>query len=64
MLAKIYPFLINMGKPGECASISIPDIFIKAPVMKLDKKGKLIKKQEYIPVVAVGVIRLPEDMDM
>lgn len=63
LLAKVYPMLMKTGKPGECASISIPDIFIKLPVLKPNKKGVLVKKQEYKPIAAVAVIRLPEDMD-
>lgn len=31
--------------------------------MKPNKKGVLVKKQEYKPVAAVAVIRLPEDID-
>jgi len=64
LLAKVYPILIEMGKPGECVSISIPDIYIKLPVMKPNKKGRLVKKQVYTSITAVAVIRLPEDMDM
>ena len=31
--------------------------------MKPNKKGKMVKKQEYTKVAAVAVIRLPEDID-
>lgn len=64
LLAKVYPTLIKTGKPGECASISIPDIYIKLPELKPNKKGTLVKKQIYTPVATVAVIRLPEDLDM
>lgn len=63
LLAKVYPTLIKSGRPGECASISIPDIYIKLPVMKQNKKGTLVKKQIYSSIAVVAVIRLPEDMD-
>lgn len=63
LLAKVYATLINTGKPGECVSVSIPDIYIKLPVMKPNKKGNLVKKQEYTSIAAVAVVRLPEDMD-
>lgn len=63
LLTKVYPRLIKTGKLGECVSISIPDIYIKLPVMKPDKKGKLVKKQIYTSIAAVAVVRLPEDMD-
>ncbi|WP_245280929.1 transposase [Desulfitobacterium hafniense] len=63
LLEKVYPILIKTGKPGECVSISIPDIYIKLPVMKPNKKGRLVKKQVYTPAASVAVIRLPEDMN-
>ena len=58
-----YTQLVKNGKAGKCSALSIPDIYIKLPVMKPNKKGKLIKKQEYTKVAAVAVIRLPEDID-
>lgn len=63
LLALYYVQLIKNGKPGECSALSIPDIYIKLPVMKPNKKGKMVKKQEYTKVAAVAVIRLPEDID-
>lgn len=63
LIARVYQKLINSGKGGECVSISIPDIYIKLPVMKENKKGKLVKKQIYTSIAAVAVIRLPEDID-
>jgi len=38
LLVKVYPTLIKAGKPGECASISIPDIYIKLTELKPNKK--------------------------
>ena len=43
-------------KPGESASISIPDIYIKLPELKPNKKGTLVKNQIYTPVATVAVI--------
>lgn len=63
LLAKVYNQLIETGKAGEIASISIPDIYIKLPKWMPNKKGKLAKKQIYTRVAAVATIRLPEDMD-
>ena len=63
MLAKVYQRLIRTGKPGECVSISIPDIYIKLPKVKQNKNVKLVKKQVYTLIAAVATIRLPEDMD-
>lgn len=63
LLAIVYNKLIETGKAGQIASVSIPDIYIKLPEMEPNKKGKLVKKQVYTPVAAVATIRLPEDMD-
>ena len=63
LIARVYQKLIKAGKGGECVSISIPDIYIKLPVMKENKKGKLVKKQIYTSIAVVVVIRLPEDID-
>ena len=63
ILAKVYTTLIKTGKPGDYVSISIPDIYMKLPVLKPNKKGKLVKKQVHTPIACVAVIRLPEDMD-
>ena len=63
LLAKVYQRLIRTGKPGECVSISIPDIYIKLPKVKQNKNVKLVKKQVYTLIAAVATIRLPEDMD-
>lgn len=64
LLALYYPQLIRSGKAGECSALSIPDIYIKMPIYKPNKKGVLVKKQEYTKVAAVAVIRLPEDIDV
>ena len=50
LLAKVYQRLIRTGKPGECVSIGIPDIYIKLPKVKQNKNVKLVKKQVYTPV--------------
>jgi hypothetical protein len=63
LLAIVYNQLIETGKAGEIASVSIPDIYIKLPEMRSNKKGKLVRKQVYTPIAAVATIRLPEDMD-
>ena len=63
LLAIVYNQLIETGKAGETASISIPDIHIKLPEWRANKKGKLVKKQIYTRVAAVATIRLPEDID-
>jgi len=63
LLSKVYLKLIKTGKPGECVSINIPDIYIKLPVMKPNKKGKLIKKQIYTSIAAAAAVRLPEGMN-
>ena len=36
----------------------------KLPVMKANKKGILVKKQEYTKVAIIAAIRLPEDIDV
>ena len=64
LLALYYPQLIKDGKAGECSAISIPNIYIKLPVMKANKKGTLVKKQEYTKVAIVATVRLPEDIDV
>jgi hypothetical protein len=53
LLAKVYQRLIRTGKPGECVSISIPDIYIKLPKVKQNKNVKLVKKQVYTLIAAV-----------
>lgn len=63
LLATVYNQLIGTGKAGQIASVSLPDIFIKLPEMRPNKKGIMVKKQVYTPVAAVATIRLPEDMD-
>lgn len=63
LLALHYAQLVKNGKPGECSALNIPDIYIKLPVMKPNKKGSLVRKQEYTKIAAVAVIRLPEDID-
>lgn len=64
LLVLYYPQLIKAGKAEECSSLSIPNIYIKLPVMKANKKGALVKKQEYTKVAIVATIRLPEDIDV
>ena len=64
LLVLYYPQLIKAGKAGECSSISIPNVYIKLPVMKANKKGILVKKQEYSKVAIAATIRLPEDIDV
>jgi hypothetical protein len=63
LLAMMYNQLIGTGKAGEIASVSIPDIFIKLPEMRPNKKGIMKRKQAYTPVTAMATNRLPEDMD-
>lgn len=63
LLAIVYNQLIGTGKAGELASVSIPDIYIKLPEMRPNKKGIMVRKQVYTPVAAVATIRLPEDMN-
>ena len=63
LLAIVYNQLIKTGKPGDLASVSIPDIYIKLPEMKPNKKSKMVRKQVYTQVAAVATIRLPEDVD-
>lgn len=57
LLAMVYNQLIETGKTGEIASVSILDIFIKLPEMRPNKKGIMVRKQVYTPV---ATIRLPE----
>ena len=44
--------------------IGISNVCIKFPVMKANKKGVLVKKQEYTKVSIVATIRLPEDINV
>jgi hypothetical protein len=63
LIAKVYQKLLKSGKGRECTSVIIPDIYIKLPVMKENKKGKLVKKQIYTSIAAVVAILLSEDID-
>lgn len=64
LLVLYYPKLIKAGKAGECSSLSIPNVYIKLPVMKANKKGVLVEKQEYTKIAIVATIRLSEDIDV
>lgn len=43
------------------AGISIPNIYMKRPYKKINKKGKEVTKQRYVQIAAVAAMRLKED---
>jgi hypothetical protein len=63
LIAQVYPKLLATGKPKECVSVSIPDVYIKLPVPAVTKKGKATTKQVMTPIAAIATIRLPEDIE-
>ena len=52
-----------IGKKNERVSIAIPDIFIKMPEQKVGKRGRVVTKYKYVPIAAIAVTRLPEDVE-
>ncbi len=38
LIAQIYSKLLTVEKPKECVSVSIPDVYIKLPVLAKTKK--------------------------
>jgi hypothetical protein len=68
LLREIYPLVRAMGNENI---LSIPDIYIKIPYDTFTRKGKLITRQEFVPIAAIAAtyakqapeadIFLPED---
>lgn len=52
-----------VGKKNDRLAIPIPDIYMKMPVMRPGRNGRLVYKQELVPIAAVAICQLPEDVE-
>lgn len=61
LIREVYP-LLSLQRHVEVASISCPDIYLKMPVERINRKGKRVVKMNYTPIAAmVGKRMKPDD---
>jgi len=52
-----------VGKKDEFLAVSIPDIYMKKPKVTTGKNGKQYYQHVFIPIAAIAICRLPEDVE-
>lgn len=60
LIREVFKDLIKQATSG-LSSISIPGIYMKSPYTVVNRKGRQVTKQRFVPVAAVAAIRLKED---
>jgi hypothetical protein len=60
LIREVYKELISQATSG-LSSISIPEIYMKRPYTVVNRKGKQVTKQRFVPIAAVVAMRLKED---
>lgn len=60
LIREVFRELTRQATSGLC-SISIPNIYMKRPYTVMNRKGRQVTKQRYVPIAAVVAIRLQED---
>jgi hypothetical protein len=60
LIKAVFNELQKLGTSG-LVCIAIPDIYMKLPYTLLNRKGKQVVKQKYVPIAAVVATRLKED---
>lgn len=60
LIREVFKELTRQATSG-LSSISIPGIYMKRPYITVNRKGKQVTKQRYVPVAAVVAMRLKED---
>lgn len=60
LIKSVFKDLLKLGSSG-LVCIAIPDIYMKLPHPTVNRKGKHVIKQKFIPVAAVVATRLKED---
>lgn len=52
-----------VGKKDERVAVSIPNIYMSMPYKTINKRGIEVTKHHMIPIAAIAVTRLPEDVE-
>lgn len=60
LIREVFKELTNQAT-SDLSSISIPGIYMKRPYITVNRKGKQVTKQRYVPVAAVAAMRLKEE---
>ncbi|WP_260982259.1 transposase [Paenibacillus sp. 32O-W] len=60
LIREVFKELTRQATSG-LSSISIPGIYMKRPYITVNRSGKQVTKQRYVPVAAVVAMRLKED---
>lgn len=60
MIREVFQKLTRQATSG-LVSIAIPDIYMKRPYTTVNKKGKQVTKQRFVPIAAIVAMRLKED---
>lgn len=63
LIQQVFPSLTQQGSSGLVGT-SIPNMFMKMPVMVANRKGEQKKKQQYTAIGVVVAIRLKEDEEL
>ncbi|WP_254611158.1 transposase [Paenibacillus sp. JMULE4] len=60
LIREVFKDLTRQATSG-LSSISIPGIYMKRPYTTINRKGKQVTKQRFVPIAAVVAMRLKED---
>lgn len=60
LIKSVFKDLLKLGSSG-LVCIAIPDIYMKLPYTTVNRKGKQVVTQKYVPFAAVVATRLKED---
>ena len=63
LIMEVFFRLLKNADKGAMSAIEIKNIYMKMPREVLNKKGKFVKKQEYVPIAAIAVMKLTEDIE-